>query len=139
MKKYLFYILASFVLLYNTSAQSGVVVVVAKNSTIETLDLNQVANIFLARTNRFPNGEKSIPIEFVYGDLREEFYVNISGKNAKQLMAYWTTLIFTGKGRPPKGYKELEQLMDAFPLKLNYITYLDSTLVTEDMKVVFRF
>ena len=139
MKKLLLYILASFVIFYNTSAQSSVVVVVAKNSTIEALDLNQVANIFLARTNRFPNGEKSTPVEFVYGNSREEFYVNISGKNTKQLMAYWTTLIFTGKGRPPKGYKELEQLMDALPLKLNYITYLDSSLVTEDMKVVFRF
>lgn len=139
MKKTLLYILASFVVFYNTSAQSSVVVVVAKNSPIEVLNLNQVANIFLARTNRFPSGEKSTPVEFVYGDFREEFYINISGKNAKQLMAYWTTLVFTGKGRPPKGYKELENLMAALPLKLNYITYLDSALVTKDMKVVYRF
>ena len=139
MKKFLLYILASFVIFYNNSAQSSVVVVVAKSSTIEVLNLNQVANIFLARTSRFPNGEKSIPVEFVYGEYREEFYVNISGKSAKQLMAYWTTLVFTGKGRPPKGYKELENLMAVLPLKSNYITYLDSSLVTKDMKVVFRF
>lgn len=138
------YISLSLVLIYllftsNANAFSSLVVVVSKDSTIESLNENDVANIFLARTRYYPNGEKSTPVELKDSNFREEFYQNIAGKNTKQLMAYWTTLVFTGKGRPPKAYKELAPLLDKLSTQKNYITYLDSALVTNNMKIVYRF
>lgn len=42
---------------FGATAFAQTVVVVPKNSKVKSLNDVDVANIFLARTNRFPNGE----------------------------------------------------------------------------------
>lgn len=124
---------------FGATAFAQTVVVVPKNSKVKSLNDVDVANIFLARTNRFPNGEKSIPIELKDDILRKSFYQDISGKTPKQLTAYWTTLVFTGKGRPPKRYSDHKELMSKFALNSGTITYLDKALVTNNMRIVYSF
>ena len=115
------------------------VVVMAKNAQVQSLDNQHVANIFLTRTNRFPNGSKAIPIELKNSDIREHFYEEISGKNPTQLMAYWTTLIFSGKGKPPKGYNNVGALISRLENNLGCISYMSLAQVTDDLKIVYRF
>ena len=116
-----------------------IVVVVSKKSEIENLKNKQIANIFLTRTNRFPNGKKAIPIELSDDHLRDVFYQEISGKSPTQLMAYWTTLIFSGKGKPPRGYEDLNALISRLQRNPNSISYLSLLQVTDDLKIVYRF
>jgi len=139
MKNSLIGLLFICIAVFCTPAYCNVVVVVSKKSSIESLSGTEVANIFLARTNRFPDGEKSVPIEFNGDKFRAEFYQSISGKTPGQLMAYWTTLVFTGKGRPPKSFDSYEKLSKQFSLAAGHITYLEQNLVTDDMKIVYRF
>jgi len=120
-------------------AHAQTVVVVAKNSTIESLDDQHVANIFLARTNRFPNGEKANPIELQNNQKKMYFYQEISGKTPSQLNAYWTTIVFTGKGKPPKNYPAHDDIKISLKNQPGAITYLPLDQVTEDMKVVYTF
>ena len=115
------------------------VVVVSKDSQIEALDDQYVANIFLARTSRFPNGEKAQPIELKNSDLRTHFYQEISGKTPRQLNAYWTTLVFTGKGKPPRRYANTDDLQAKLLAQSGSITYLSLDEVTDEMKIVYRF
>lgn len=115
------------------------VVVMAKDSKIENLDNQHVANIFLTRTNRFPNGSKAIPIELKNSEIRAIFYEEISGKNPTQLMAYWTTLIFSGKGKPPKGYNNVGALITRLENNPGCISYMSQAQVTDELKVVYRF
>ncbi len=128
-----------FVMLLSHWVNAQMVVVMAKDSKIENLDDRHVANIFLTRTNRFPNGKKAIPIELKNSDIRSSFYEEISGKNPTQLMAYWTTLIFSGKGKPPKGYKNVETLITRLENNPGCISYLSLAQVTDDLKIVYRF
>lgn len=132
-------IITALLICFCSSVYSQTVVVVPTDSMVKSLSDLDVANIFLARTNRYPNGEKSIPIELKNDILREMFYQNISGKTPKQLTAYWTTLVFTGKGRPPKGYMTNNELMHKFEMDSRAITYLDETHVTSNMRVVYSF
>lgn len=132
-------IITALLITFSTTAFSETVVVVPKDSLVESLNDVDVANIFLARTNRFPNGDKSIPIELKNDTLRETFYQDISGKTPKQLSAYWTTLVFTGKGRPPKRYPTYQELTNRFLLNSGSITYLDKSQVTNNMKIVYTF
>lgn len=120
-------------------ALSQTVVVVSKESKIQSLEAQQVANIFLARTRQFPNGEKATPIELKDLSLRNEFYQDIAGKSSKQLHAYWTTLVFTGKGKPPKGFKNSDALQQKLLSQPGMITYLPVEQVTDDMKIVYSF
>jgi hypothetical protein len=115
------------------------VVVMAKDAKVHTLDNQHVANIFLTRTNRFPNGLKAIPIELKNSEIRANFYEEISGKNPTQLMAYWTTLIFSGKGKPPKGYNNVGALISRLENNLGCISYMSLAQVTDDLKIVYRF
>lgn len=115
------------------------VVVVAKGSDIETLDDQYVANIFLARTTRFPNGSRAMPIELKGNPLRSRFYQEISGKTPNQLYAYWTTLVFTGKGKPPRSYSNAEELQKKLLSHQGSITYLPIDQVTKEMKIVYSF
>lgn len=133
------FILVSLLMLLSTSVLGNVVVVVNKDSLITSLNDVQVANIFLARTNRFPNGEKSKPIELKQDGTRLHFYQNISGKTPKQLTAYWTTLVFSGKGRPPKSFTDYNEFLKTFSLESGAITYLELSQVTENMKIVYTF
>ena len=132
-------IITALLICFCSAVYSQTVVVVPTDSMVKSLSDLDVANIFLARTNRYPNGEKSIPIELKNDILREMFYQNISGKTPKQLTAYWTTLVFTGKGRPPKGYMTNNELMHKFEMDSRAITYLDKAHVTSNMRVVYSF
>jgi hypothetical protein len=120
-------------------ANSHVVVVVAKNNPLNVLGDTHIADIFLSRTNRFPNGDKAIPIELTNLTLRNNFYRSITGKSPNQLAAYWTTLVFTGRGRPPKGYQNIKQLIYRLEHQPGAIAYIDNSQVTDDLKVVYRF
>lgn len=115
------------------------VVVMAKGAEVQHLSDQHVANIFLTRTNRFPNGLKAIPIELKNSDIRANFYEEISGKNPTQLMAYWTTLIFSGKGKPPKGYNNVSSLISRLEHNHGCISYMSLAQVTDDLKIVYRF
>ena len=122
-----------------STSYSQVVVVVSKDSEIQILDNQHVANIFLSKTNRYPNGNKAIPIELKNNDIRTRFYQGISGKTNNQLNAYWTTLVFTGKGKPPKTLSGAEKLFMQLLNQPGAITYLLAEQVTDDMRVVYRF
>lgn len=128
-----------FTILLSQWVNAQMVVVMAKDSNIENLDNQHVANIFLTRTNRFPNGKKAIPIELKHSDIRTNFYEEISGKNPTQLMAYWTTLIFSGKGKPPKGYQNVKALITRLEDNPGCISYLSLAQVTKNLKIVYRF
>lgn len=126
-------------LIFSPVLFAKLVVVVAKDSAITELDENTVQNIFLSRTNRYPDGNKAKPIELHNNEHRKEFYTLLTGKSPKQLSAYWTTLIFSGKGTPPKKYNELDKLLETINTEVGMITYLDSSSITDDMKVVYTF
>lgn len=132
-------LLISCLIFISLSAQANMVVVVAKSSSLDKLDNQHIANIFLARTNRYPNGEKALPIELNNLTIRNSFYQTITGKSANQLSAYWTTLVFTGKGTPPKTVNDVNQLIHHIVRNPGSIAYIDSEMLTDELKVIYRF
>ena len=112
-------------------------VVVPEHSSIDMLSEEQVAGIFLGKTNRFPNGERAQPMELDDEMLRRLFYETMSGKSLTQLNSYWATLVFTGKGRPPKRLSGVEDMVRKLPAQPGAISYLPRKEVPEGMKVVF--
>jgi hypothetical protein len=61
-----------------------------------------VAAIFLGQTARFPDGVEAVPLDQPLGSkLRDEFYERVAGKTPVLLKAYWSKMVFTGRGQPP--------------------------------------
>jgi hypothetical protein len=114
-------------------------VVVAKDSPLTVLNIEAVSNIFLARTSRYENGQKAIPIEVESREARANFYQQISGKTAAQLNSYWTTLVFTGKGKPPKTYSSQADVLNKLTSQPGTITYMPLSAITKELKVLYVF
>ena len=107
------------------AAPADVVAVVSAKSAVTALSRNQVADIFLGKTARFPNGSPAVPIDQAEASAaREAFYTQFTGKSAVQMKAHWSKIIFTGRGKPPKAVAngvEARTLIAANPQAIGYI------------------
>jgi ABC-type phosphate transport system substrate-binding protein len=113
------------------------VAVVSAKSTVTTLSRSQVADIFFGKTTRFPDGSQAVPIDQSEGTLaRDDFYVWIAGKSAAQMKAYWSKIIFTGRGQPPKAVANSSETKRVIVANPNTIGYIESKLVDDTLRVV---
>jgi ABC-type phosphate transport system substrate-binding protein len=79
------------------------VVVVSARSPIDSLRTDQVAAIFLGQAPRFPNGAVATALDQPIGSFeRDQFYLRVTGKTPALLKAYWSKMVFTGRGQPPR-------------------------------------
>jgi len=118
-------------------ARADIVAVVSSKSQITTLSKTQVMDIFLGKRTRFPDGSSAIPIDQAEGSAaREEFYSRLADMSPAQVKAFWSRIIFTGRGQPPKAVAtgvEAKKLLIADP---NTIGYIDQSLVDSSLRVV---
>lgn len=119
------------------ACHAEIAVVASKASPIDKLDGHEVADIFLAKTNYLRDGSRVTPLELRENPFRASFYRDISGKTLPQINSYWTTLIFTGKGKPPRNVEALEQLVELLESSPNAITYLPLEQVSGTLKVLY--
>jgi ABC-type phosphate transport system substrate-binding protein len=113
------------------------VAVVSAKSTVTTLSKTQMADIFLGKTTRFPDGAPAVPIDQSEGTLaRDEFYLRIVGKSAAQMKAYWSRIIFTGRGQPPRAVPSSSETKKLVVANTNTIGYIEPNLVDDTLRVV---
>jgi ABC-type phosphate transport system substrate-binding protein len=119
------------------TVNADVVAVVAASSPIDTLSKTQVIDIFLGKRTRFPDGSDAVPIDQTQGSVaRDEFYLKLATMSPAQVQAFWSKIIFTGRGAPPRiasTVSELKKLLLANP---NAIGYLDRSVLDSSFKVV---
>jgi len=109
-------------------------VIVSARSNISMLSADQVAEIFLFQTNRFPNGNEVVPIDQDLGSpLRDEFYSKVTHRTPALVKAHWARLIFTGRGQPPAevdGNAAMRRMIAENPGMIGYVerTALDPSV-----------
>lgn len=119
------------------AAMADVVVVVSAKSSVTTLSKNQIVDIFLGKTSRFPNGSVAVPIDQEEGiAAREQFYSEFASKSAAQLKAHWSKIIFTGRGQPPREASSVIELKKLIVTNANSIGYIDRDLVDDSVRIV---
>ena len=124
--------------LASAAAMADVVAVVSAKSSITALSKSQLADIFLGKTNRFPDGTQAAPIDQAEGSAaRDEFYDKIVGKTAAQIKAYWSKIIFTGRGQPPPTVSNPAEMKKRISDNPAAIGYLDRSMVDDSVRVVF--
>jgi len=81
---------------------ADLVVIVSARSPVMMLRADQVAAIFLGQSARFPDGQEAVPVDQRIGSpLRDEFYARVASKTPALLKAWWSKMVFTGRGQPP--------------------------------------
>lgn len=136
---YFRYLFISLCLAQVIYANSNLAIIVSKNSTIKTITKKDISNIFLAKTKKLPNGQKAITVELGTNNYKEQFYKQISGKSLKRLKKYWATLIFTGKGQPPKKMKNTQKIIEFVKTNENAISYIPiKEALSVDIKIIME-
>ena len=113
---------------------SELVVIVSARSTAPMLRNDQVAAIFLGQSAQFPDGANVTAVDQLVGSgPRDEFYARVASKSPALLKAYWSKLLFTGRGQPPRevaGSAAVKKLVAETPGLIGYIerSALDATV-----------
>jgi len=106
-------------------ALAEVVPVVSAANPVKVMSKDQVLAIFLGRMVRFPDGGPALPVDQPEGSIaRDAFYSQYAGKSPAQLKAYWSKIIFTGRGQPPRAVAndaEVKRLLSQRPEAIGYI------------------
>lgn len=132
-------LLAAGFLAASALASADVVVVVSAQNANYALDKSDVEQIFLGKKSSFPDGSKAVPIDQNEGSAaRAEFNKEVLGKTDSQLKAYWSRLIFTGKGTPPKESGNDADVKALIAQNPNLVGYIDDSAVDETVKVVYK-
>jgi ABC-type phosphate transport system substrate-binding protein len=120
-----------------TSTTADVVAVVSAKSPVILLSKSQLADIFLGRVTRFPSGIQAVPIDQADGSVaRDEFYLRLAGKSAAQLKAYWSKIIFTGRGQPPPAVANSDEVKRRVIANPAAIGYIESNKVDGSVRIV---
>ncbi|WP_053979501.1 phosphate ABC transporter substrate-binding protein [Marinagarivorans algicola] len=113
------------------------VVVIVNPANTANISDDDIGRLFLGKKSKFSDGSKAIPIYLAQGHAaRDEFNKKALGKSSSQLKAYWSKLIFTGKGTPPNALGSVNDVIEKISTDPSAIAYIDAASVNDSVKVV---
>lgn len=137
MKKSLFFLLLSS---SSILCSAEVAVIVSSNNSNSNISAADISKVFLGKSKSFPDGTQAIAIDQNDNSAaRNEFNDKVLGKSSSQLKSYWSRLIFTGKGTPPKQVANDAAIKAAVAGNPAMIGYIDASAVDGTVKVVGKF
>ena len=120
-----------------SAGAEDVVAVVSAKSPVVSLTPAQVADIFLGKSSRFPDGTPALPIDLQEDSpARDKFYTQFTGKSPAQVKAHWSKIIFTGRGQPPRQASDSREAKRLVAENPNAIGYLEPSQVDSTLRVL---
>lgn len=107
-----------------------IVVIVNPKNPATRLFSEQAGQFFLGKSTMFT------PIEHPDGALRSEFYKKVLDKDASQVKAIWSRLVFTGKATAPKELASSAEVKKAVAADVNAIGYIEKAQADDTVKVI---
>ncbi len=117
--------------------RAELVVIVSAKSPVTALRADQVADIFLGQAARFPEGGEAVALDQAIGSpIRDDFYGKVAAKSPPLLKAYWTKMIFTGRGQPPREVNGSAAVRKMVAENPTLIGYIDRGMLDASVKAV---
>ena len=114
------------------AANADVVVIVSAKNTASTMTADQIAAIYLGKSNDMK------PVDSGDAPVRSQFYSKVAGKDEAQVKAIWSKLVFTGKATPPQEMKTSADVVKAVAADPTSVGYVDRGAVDASVKVVYE-
>ena len=116
------------------------IAVVVHPSNASAIDSSAISRIFLGKMKSFDGGGQAVPITQEGSNAAtDEFNSKVLNKSGSQLKSYWSKLVFTGKGTPPKVVANDAEVINLISTNPNLIGYIDAAAVTGSVKVIAKF
>ncbi|GHB77624.1 hypothetical protein GCM10008107_29030 [Psychrosphaera saromensis] len=120
-------------------AQAEIAVVVHP-SNASAIDSSSISRIFLGKKKSFDGGGQAVPItQDASSAATDEFNSKVLNKSGSQIKSYWSKLVFTGKGTPPKVVANDAEVIKLISADPTLIGYVDASAVTGAVKVIAKF
>lgn len=141
----LFWAFFSFLLLFSASAPCVlasdndvvIAVVVSRDSNIEKITKRELIDVFMGRFDVLETGQKVQAVDYSNGfKLRADFYMSLVGKEERQINAYWSRLIFSGRAKPPVQVSSIVESTRYVADNRTALAYMPANSVSEEMKIV---
>jgi ABC-type phosphate transport system substrate-binding protein len=124
-------LLAAFAAAALPATAAEIVVIVSQKNPATRMFSEQASQFFLGKSNLFT------PVDQADGSaIRNEFYHKVADKDAAQVKALWSKLVFTGKATPPKEYANSAEVKKAVAADPKAIGYIDKSAVDDTVKVI---
>jgi len=119
-------------LLLALPAMADVVVVVNPKAAEASMTKDQVAQFFLGKSSAMTPVDQpdSAPV-------RAEFYKKVTDKDASQVKALWSKLVFTGKATMPKEVADSAAVKKAVAADPKAIGYIEKSAVDASVKAIY--
>ncbi len=125
--------------LVSLPAWPDLAVIVNSGYPVSSADNDAIAKVFLSKANALSGGGTLIPVDQSDGSaVRKDFYSKLANKNPAQMNAYWSKLIFTGQGQPPKAVGGDADVANLVANNPNMIGYVHSSAVRKGVKVIAK-
>lgn len=115
------------------------IAVIVHPSNQQALSDTEVKNLFTGRQKSFADGSPAIVLNLVSGnETQTTFNAKVLGRSDAQLKAYWSKVMFTGKGNPPKEVDPAEMLK-LVAENPSTVGVIDSSQVTSAVRTVISY
>lgn len=113
--------------------------VFTSNPDFKSLSKNKVRMIFKGKVKRLQGKQIELSDWSENNPLRNDFYQILLGKDIAQMNAYWASLSFSGKARPPKVIREdtLQALISWVSAKHSRIGYAKLESLPDNVYVLY--
>jgi ABC-type phosphate transport system substrate-binding protein len=115
------------VLTANVHAEDIVVIV---NPAAKPVSKEQIVDVYLGRSAELT------PIDQTVGSsIYVQFYKKATGRDAAQIKAIWSRILFTGRGQPPKQLPDSAAVKTSVAANPNAVGYIEKSAVDATVKV----
>lgn len=120
------------------SAQSAdeVKIIAHKDIKIDTVAAEFISKLYLGKTKKWADGTKAVPVILKDDKAHPEFLGTYVKKSVSKFANHWKKLIFTGRGIPPKEFKEAEKVVEYIKNHPGSIGYIAGNVDISAVKVI---
>lgn len=105
--------------------------VVIAHPSADEISEDEISRVYMGRAGSL------MPVNLPDGHpLRDHFEQELLGRSPAQMKAYWSRLVFTGKGRPPVEVSSSAEKIDFVASNPNSIGYIPAADVTDQVRVI---
>jgi ABC-type phosphate transport system substrate-binding protein len=119
------------------AAHAALAIIAHPGNPIVGISTDEAARIFLGKTPDFPNGRPATPVDQASSSAaRAKFYRSVVKKDEGELKAYWSKLMFSGKGQPPRELADDAAVKSFVAGNPEAIGYVDGKVLDSTVKVL---
>tara|TARA_B100000446_G_scaffold95211_1_gene89409 strand:+ start:59756 stop:60169 length:414 start_codon:yes stop_codon:yes gene_type:complete len=113
-----------------------IAVIVNKDVSVKVSN-DQIVQIFMGRLKKLDDGSKVVPIgRNEKSDIYLIFNRKVLNRSNKQIKAYWSRMIFTGRDVPPRAIETDADVLDLVAKNPNLIGYIEASQINDSVKVI---